>query len=60
MEQSTHECNGHDSNHAHGPECGHERVRHGDHECYVVGDHLHHVQGGRCVDHGTATSAERV
>jgi len=47
-----HQCNEHESNHVHGPDCGHARVAHGDHFDYVVGDHLHHVTDRTCVDHG--------
>lgn len=48
-------CESHDTQHVHGPECGHRAVRHGDHVDYVVDDHLHHVdETGTCVDHGPA------
>lgn len=41
-----------DSNHIHGPGCGHERVPHGDHFDYLVDGRLHHVHDGHCDDHG--------
>jgi len=44
---------GHDSAHHHGPGCGHEAVPHGNHTDYLVEDHLHHVHGDHCDDHGT-------
>jgi hypothetical protein len=49
---SSHECDGHDKAHVHGPDCGHERVPHGDHVDYLVGDHLHHSHGNHCDNHG--------
>jgi hypothetical protein len=52
-----HECEGHDDAHVHGPDCGHERVRHGDRWDYVVGDHLHHVETAGCASHGSARRA---
>ena len=45
-----HACEGHDEGHVHGPTCGHEAVKHGDHVDYRVGDHLHHVENGRCIE----------
>ena len=47
-----HACNGHEKNHVHGPNCGHEAVQHGDHTDYVVNGHLHHIHNGHCDDHG--------
>ncbi len=47
-----HKCGEHGSEHRHGPNCGHERVPHGDHADYLVGGHLHHEHGGHCDDHG--------
>ena len=47
-----HQCSGHDSEHVHGPGCGHEAVPHGDHVDYLVDGHLHHPHGGHCDDHG--------
>lgn len=38
--------------HVHGPNCGHERVPHGDHVDYLVDGRLHHPHGGHCDDHG--------
>jgi hypothetical protein len=48
----SHRCEGHASEHVHGPECGHARIEHEGHVDYVVGDHRHHVIEGRCIDHG--------
>jgi hypothetical protein len=53
----THDCGDHDGGHTHGPDCGHEKVAHDDHEDYVVGDHLHHDHAGHCHDHGPASAA---
>jgi Cd2+/Zn2+-exporting ATPase len=36
--------------HVHGPGCGHERIRHGDHLDYLVGDRLHHVVGAAALE----------
>lgn len=47
-----HSCGAHEANHVHGPKCGHERVRHGDHVDYLVKGHLHHPHGKHCDDHG--------
>ena len=47
-----HSCDSHNSQHKHGPNCGHEQVRHGSHMDYLVGDHLHHLHGNHCDDHG--------
>ena len=47
-----HRCTGHDSDHVHGPGCGHEMVSHGDHVDYLVDGHLHHPHGDHCDDHG--------
>ena len=38
--------------HAHGPNCGHEEVPHGDHVDYLVNGRLHHPHGDHCDDHG--------
>ena len=43
---------GHESEHVHGPNCGHEAVPHGDHVDYLVDGHLHHPHGDHCDDHG--------
>ena len=48
----THNCDGHDADHVHGPNCGHEAVPHGDHIDYLVNGHLHHPHGDHCDDHG--------
>lgn len=48
----THTCSGHDAEHVHGPDCGHEAVPHGDHVDYIVDGHLHHPHDGHCDDHG--------
>lgn len=47
-----HNCAGHDADHVHGPDCGHEAVPHGDHVDYLVDGHLHHPHGDHCDDHG--------
>lgn len=49
---SGHACSGHDSEHVHGPGCGHQPVPHGDHIDYLVDGHLHHPHGNHCDDHG--------
>ena len=41
--------------HKHGPDCGHERVPHGDHVDCLVDGRLHHVHGDHCDDHGPLT-----
>jgi hypothetical protein len=46
----THEV--HEAGHVHGPGCGHERVPHGDHVCYLVDGRLHHPHEDHCDDHG--------
>jgi hypothetical protein len=45
------------SNHAHGPNCGHEAVPHGDHVDYLVNGRLHHPHGDHCDDHGSVQLA---
>jgi hypothetical protein len=50
-----HTCEGHDKNHVHGKDCGHEAVPHGEHVDYVVSGHLHHAHSGHCDDHGPLT-----
>lgn len=47
-----HGCGAHGETHAHGPDCGHETVPHGDHVDYLVEGHLHHPHGDHCDDHG--------
>lgn len=47
-----HGCGGHDQAHAHGPDCGHDAVPHGDHTGYLVDGHLHRPHGDHCDDHG--------
>lgn len=42
----------HAADHAHGANCGHEAVPHGDHTDYLVDGHLHHPHDGHCDDHG--------
>jgi hypothetical protein len=49
---SGHQCSGHDADHVHGPNCGHEAVPHGDHIDYIVDGHLHHQHNGHCDNHG--------
>ena len=46
------QCTGHDADHVHGPDCGHEAVPHGDHIDYLVDGRLHHPHNGHCDDHG--------
>ena len=50
-----HECSGHDADHKHGADCGHEAVPHGDHVDYLVDGHLHHQDGDHCDNHGPIT-----
>ena len=38
--------------HTHGPDCGHEAIKHGDHTDYIVDGRLHHQHGDHCDDHG--------
>ncbi|MFZ2000540.1 MAG: hypothetical protein WBV26_18370 [Candidatus Sulfotelmatobacter sp.] len=52
-----HSCGAHEANHAHSPNCGHERVPHGDHVDYLVKGHLHHPHGKHCDDHGKLEAA---
>lgn len=47
-----HDCAGHGRGHAHGPDCGHPPIPHGDHVDYLVDGHLHHPHGDHCDDHG--------
>lgn len=49
---SSQPCAGHDSDHVHGPGCGHEAIQHGDHIDYIVDGRLHHPHGDHCDDHG--------
>jgi len=45
-------CCEHESHpHLHGPECGHKRVRHGDHADYLHDGHLHAVHEGHADEH---------
>jgi hypothetical protein len=55
---STHHCDAHEIGHLHGPGCGHPLVHHGDHDCYLVGDHLHHATADGCQDHGSPESID--
>lgn len=43
---------GHEATHVHGDACGHEKVPHGDHFDFLVGDELHHEHNGHCDNHG--------
>lgn len=52
-----HNCGGHEKGHKHGPNCGHERVPHGDHTDYLVKGHLHHAHDNHCDDHGVVETA---
>lgn len=40
------------NDHTHGPDCGHEAIKHGDHMDYIVDGRLHHQHGDHCDDHG--------
>ena len=40
--------------HIHGPNCGHEQVKHGDHIDYLHDGHLHHVHGDHVDEHDIA------
>lgn len=48
----------HESEHRHGPNCGHEAVPHGDHVDYIVEGRLHHSHGDHCDDHGRIALAQ--
>lgn len=52
-----HKCGAHPAAHVHGPNCGHEQVKHGDHMDYLVKGHLHHPHGTHCDDHGKLEAA---
>lgn len=44
--------NPHDNHdHAHGPDCGHRAILHGDHTDYLHQGHLHHNHEGHVDDH---------
>ena len=46
------ECKQHDNHdHAHGENCGHQAVVHGDHVDYLHDGHLHHVHGDHVDEH---------
>jgi hypothetical protein len=47
-----HTCSGHGEGQVHGASCGHPRVPDWEHVDYLVNDHLHHVHGDHCDDHG--------
>ena len=57
MSHTTHD----NHEHVHGPNCGHQAVKHGDHVDYLHDGHLHHSHNGHvdeCVlDVGTANPA---
>ena len=44
------DCDHHEDEHEHGPDCGHEAVQHGDHVDYVVGGHLHMLGPGDWIE----------
>ena len=46
-----------DPEHAHGSECGHEAVPHGDHVDYLVEGRLHSPHEDHCDDHGPLATA---
>src|SRR3954469_7180480 len=54
-----HDCDSHDDAHAHGPDCGHDAVPHGDHVDYLVDGHLHHPHGDHCDHHGHVEVVQR-
>lgn len=54
-----HNCHGHDKDHVHGENCGHEAIVHGDHICYIVNGHLHHPHDGHCDYHGEVTIVQK-
>jgi hypothetical protein len=45
-------ADGHGEDHAHGDDCGHEPIPHGDHIDYLVNGRLHQAHENRCDDHG--------
>ncbi len=47
-----HACDAHEIEHAHGSDCGHEAIPHGDHVDYLVAGHMHHQHDNHCDDHG--------
>ncbi len=47
-----HDCSGHEADHKHGEDCGHEAVPHGGHVDYLVDGHLHNQDGDHCDNHG--------
>ena len=51
-----HSCSGHQTNHVHGPNCGHEAIPHGNHIDYLVGGHLHFPHQTHCDHHGAVTT----
>ena len=51
----SHSCSGHQSDHVHGPTCGHEAIPHGNHVDYLVNGHLHFPHQAHCDDHGIVT-----
>ena len=52
----THSCSGHQADHVHGPNCGHEAIPHGNHTDYLVGGHLHFPHQTHCDHHGTVAT----
>jgi hypothetical protein len=52
-----HACDNHQKDHHHREGCGHERVPHGDHTDYLVGNHVHHNHDGHCDLHGVVQLA---
>lgn len=51
----SHTCPGHETDHIHGPNCGHEAVPHGNHVDYLVNGHLHFPHQAHCDHHGSVT-----
>ncbi len=54
-----HYCNEHAADHAHGDNCGHAMVPHGDHVGYLVDGHLHRARRDHCGYHGRVTPSSR-
>ncbi len=42
-----------ENGHAHGVNCGHERIEHDNHSDYVVNGNVHHVHGDHCDQNAT-------
>ncbi|MDA7650793.1 hypothetical protein N8607_00695 [bacterium] len=52
-------CNKHENHdHAHGPDCGHTGVKHGDHVDYLHDGHMHHPHDGHVDEHRIEVSSQ--